>query len=157
MGSLFPKYLGFNTLYFAMSDIVEESIFLLSLNIAELYIEGLCHGNLSEEEAISLSNIFKTNFSVNPLPIGLRYDMFATCSLLVPMQSEMPVLRTSWEKKKELCGCGNFSWIGFSCTNTFHKQSVFDKLKQIFHVSYFGLFIYATLFSIWARCRNGIN
>ena len=95
MGSLFPKYLGFNTLYFAMSDIVEESIFLLSLNIAELYIEGLCHGNLSEEEAISLSNIFKTNFPVNPLPIELRHVMRVTC-----LPSSANVVRDAYVKNK---------------------------------------------------------
>lgn len=38
---------------------------------SELYIDGLCHGNLSEEEAISISNLFKMNFPVQPLPIEL--------------------------------------------------------------------------------------
>lgn len=46
---------------------------------AQLYIEGLCHGNLLEEEAISLSNIFKTNFSVEPLPIELRHKDHCMC------------------------------------------------------------------------------
>ncbi|KAI4348123.1 hypothetical protein L6164_008882 [Bauhinia variegata] len=41
---------------------------------SELFIEGLCHGNLSEEESISISNIFKVNFPVPPLPIELRHS-----------------------------------------------------------------------------------
>lgn len=52
---------------------------LLYLNFVQLYIEGLCHGNLSEEEAISISNIFKMNFPVNPLPIELRHAERVIC------------------------------------------------------------------------------
>lgn len=46
---------------------------LLSPLYAQVFIEGFCHGNLLEEEAISLSNILKTKFSVHPLPIELRH------------------------------------------------------------------------------------
>ncbi|XP_054818519.1 nardilysin-like isoform X3 [Prosopis cineraria] len=46
---------------------------------SQLYIEGLCHGNLSEEEAISLSNIFKLNFPVHPLPSELRHAEHVIC------------------------------------------------------------------------------
>ncbi|XP_028768838.1 LOW QUALITY PROTEIN: nardilysin-like [Neltuma alba] len=46
---------------------------------SQLYIEGLCHGNLSEEEAISLSNIFKMNFPVQPLPSELRHAEHVIC------------------------------------------------------------------------------
>ncbi|BFG33740.1 hypothetical protein CerSpe_200140 [Prunus speciosa] len=46
---------------------------------SQLYIEGLCHGNLFEEEAISLSNIFKMNFSIQPLPIELRHKEHVIC------------------------------------------------------------------------------
>ena len=42
-------------------------------------MEGLCHGNLTEEEAISISNIFKTNFQVQPLPIELRHAERVIC------------------------------------------------------------------------------
>lgn len=44
------------------------------MHVLQLYIEGLCHGNLLEEEAISISHIFKTNFSVPPLPIEMRHQ-----------------------------------------------------------------------------------
>lgn len=44
------------------------------MHVLQLYIEGLCHGNLLEEEAISISHIFKTNFSVPPLPIETRHQ-----------------------------------------------------------------------------------
>ncbi|XP_027334300.1 nardilysin-like [Abrus precatorius] len=47
--------------------------------LSQLYVEGLCHGNLSEEEAISISNIFKMNFPVNPLPIELRHAERVIC------------------------------------------------------------------------------
>ncbi|OIV95653.1 hypothetical protein TanjilG_01447 [Lupinus angustifolius] len=46
---------------------------------SQLYIEGLCHGNLSEEEAISISNIFKVNFPVNSLPIESRHAERVIC------------------------------------------------------------------------------
>ncbi|KAM1650371.1 hypothetical protein ACFXTN_003086 [Malus domestica] len=44
------------------------------IHYTNLYIGGLCHGNLLEDEAITLSNIFKSNFSVPPLPIKLRHE-----------------------------------------------------------------------------------
>ncbi|KAF7816228.1 nardilysin-like [Senna tora] len=46
---------------------------------SQLYIEGICHGNLSEEEAISISNIFKMNFPVHPLPCELRHAEHVLC------------------------------------------------------------------------------
>nr|XP_027190387.1 nardilysin-like isoform X2 [Cicer arietinum] len=46
---------------------------------SQLYIEGLCHGNLSEEEAISIYHIFKRNFPVNPLPIKSRHAERVIC------------------------------------------------------------------------------
>ncbi|KAL6967811.1 nardilysin [Sarracenia purpurea var. burkii] len=47
--------------------------------ISQLYIEGLCHGNLLEEEAISISNIFRSNFSVQPLPVDMRHKEHVMC------------------------------------------------------------------------------
>ncbi|MCL7024740.1 hypothetical protein MKW94_013598 [Papaver nudicaule] len=41
--------------------------------LSELHIECLCHGNLSEEEAISISEIFKRHFPVQPLPLESRH------------------------------------------------------------------------------------
>ncbi|KAL4558442.1 hypothetical protein LXL04_036642 [Taraxacum kok-saghyz] len=40
---------------------------------SKLYIEGLCHGNLLEQEAKNISNIFKKYFSVPPLPMEMRH------------------------------------------------------------------------------------
>lgn len=51
----------------------------LFLHFGQLYIEGLCHGNFLEEEAVSLSNIFKDNFSVQPLPLGMRHYERVIC------------------------------------------------------------------------------
>lgn len=47
---------------------------LIYMSYLQLYVEGFCHGNLLEEEAIGISNIFKTNFSVPPLPVEMRYQ-----------------------------------------------------------------------------------
>ncbi|GAB4860208.1 hypothetical protein Ancab_011687 [Ancistrocladus abbreviatus] len=47
--------------------------------LSQLYIEGLCHGNLMEEEAISISNIFRYNFSVPPLPVEMRHKEHTLC------------------------------------------------------------------------------
>ncbi|BFG33742.1 hypothetical protein CerSpe_200160 [Prunus speciosa] len=61
----------------------ELSISDLNLFIPELwsqvFIEGLCHGNMLEEEAISLSNLFKMNFSVQPLPTELWHRERVLC------------------------------------------------------------------------------
>ncbi|XP_057416399.1 nardilysin-like [Lotus japonicus] len=48
---------------------------------SQLYIEGLCHGNLSEDEAINISNIFKINFplNINPPLIKLRHARRIVC------------------------------------------------------------------------------
>lgn len=46
---------------------------------SQLYIEGLCNGNLLEEEAIHISNIFKSNFSAQPLPIEMRHQQRVIC------------------------------------------------------------------------------
>ncbi|XP_020576431.1 nardilysin-like [Phalaenopsis equestris] len=39
--------------------------------LSELHVEGLCHGNLSEDEATIISDIFINTFSVKPLPLNL--------------------------------------------------------------------------------------
>ncbi|CAB4312356.1 unnamed protein product [Prunus armeniaca] len=46
---------------------------------SQVFIEGLCHGNMLEEEAISLSNIFKMNFSIQPLPTELWHRERVLC------------------------------------------------------------------------------
>ncbi|CAL8160346.1 unnamed protein product [Prunus armeniaca] len=46
---------------------------------SQVFIEGLCHGNMLEEEAISLSKIFKMNFSVQPLSTELWHRERVLC------------------------------------------------------------------------------
>ncbi|WOL14776.1 nardilysin-like [Canna indica] len=57
------------------SDLTE---FIPSL-LSQLYIEGLCHGNLSEKEATDISNIFTNTFPVEPIPAGLRHKERVLC------------------------------------------------------------------------------
>lgn len=45
----------------------------------QLYIEGLCHGNLLEEEATNVSDIFKKYFYVQPLPLNIRHKDSILC------------------------------------------------------------------------------
>ncbi|KAF7119559.1 hypothetical protein RHSIM_Rhsim13G0059900 [Rhododendron simsii] len=47
--------------------------------LSQLYIEGLCHGNLLEQEAIHISSIFQSNFSVQPLPVDMRHKEYIMC------------------------------------------------------------------------------
>ncbi|KAG1338961.1 Nardilysin-like [Cocos nucifera] len=47
--------------------------------LSQLHIEGLCHGNLLEEEAINISNIFTNIFSVEPLPAEFRHQERVLC------------------------------------------------------------------------------
>lgn len=44
-----------------------------------MYIEGLCHGNLSIDEAIGISNTFKSILSVQPLPMEMRHQERVLC------------------------------------------------------------------------------
>ncbi|XP_004300711.1 PREDICTED: insulin-degrading enzyme-like [Fragaria vesca subsp. vesca] len=84
------SYLRRQVLYHKYYDVDEELQVLNSLSVSDmklfipelcsqLYIEGFCHGNLVEEEALHLSNIFKTNFTVEPLPIELRHKDHCMC------------------------------------------------------------------------------
>ncbi|KAJ6798968.1 nardilysin-like isoform X2 [Iris pallida] len=43
--------------------------------LCQVHIEGLCHGNLSEEEAINISHIFTDIFCVQQLPVELRHQV----------------------------------------------------------------------------------
>ncbi|KAL3850535.1 hypothetical protein ACJIZ3_012417 [Penstemon smallii] len=47
--------------------------------LSQLYIEGLCHGNFLEEEALHVSDIFRSNLSIQPLPFELRHKEFVMC------------------------------------------------------------------------------
>jgi nardilysin len=42
------------------------------LGYTQTYIEALCHGNLYEEEALSIANIFKQSLVKTALPAELR-------------------------------------------------------------------------------------
>ncbi|KAL8129849.1 hypothetical protein V2J09_019004 [Rumex salicifolius] len=46
--------------------------------LSEVYIEGLCHGNMLEEDVVKISNIFK-NFSEKPLPVEMRHGENILC------------------------------------------------------------------------------
>ncbi|KAF8397033.1 hypothetical protein HHK36_018671 [Tetracentron sinense] len=47
--------------------------------LSQLHVESLCHGNLSEEEAINISDIFGSNFSVQSLPMEMRHKERVMC------------------------------------------------------------------------------
>lgn len=59
--------------------VIHFSTIYIHMLIVQLYIEGLCHGNLLEEEAINISNIFKSNFPVEPLPLQMRQGENVLC------------------------------------------------------------------------------
>ncbi|CAH8391672.1 unnamed protein product [Eruca vesicaria subsp. sativa] len=46
---------------------------------SQIFIEALCHGNLSEDEAVTISNIFKNNLTLEPLPVKSRHGEQITC------------------------------------------------------------------------------
>lgn len=84
------SYLRLQILCQSFYDVDEKLQFLEQLSVndlkafipelrSQLYVEGICHGNLLEEEAIAISNIFKTVFSVQPLPYELRHKEYITC------------------------------------------------------------------------------
>ncbi|WVZ56835.1 hypothetical protein U9M48_007311 [Paspalum notatum var. saurae] len=47
--------------------------------VSQLHIEGLCHGNLSEEEAINISKIFYNTLSAQALPEEARHGERIIC------------------------------------------------------------------------------
>ncbi|KAJ1297238.1 hypothetical protein BS78_01G362300 [Paspalum vaginatum] len=47
--------------------------------VSQLHIEGLCHGNLSEEEAINISKIFHNTLSAQTLPEEARHGERIIC------------------------------------------------------------------------------
>lgn len=47
--------------------------------LSQLYIEGLCHGNLLEEEALNISNIFRSYFPVKTIPFEMRHKESVMC------------------------------------------------------------------------------
>ncbi|XP_048226972.1 nardilysin-like isoform X2 [Ricinus communis] len=78
------SYLRLQVLCKSFYDVEEKLCVLRNLSLADLkafilelrsqlFIEGLCHGNLLEGEAINLSNIFKSNLSLQPLPVHMRH------------------------------------------------------------------------------------
>ncbi|GKV20787.1 hypothetical protein SLEP1_g30857 [Rubroshorea leprosula] len=84
------SYLRLQLLCESFYDVDEKLHFLNEVSLADLkafipelysqiYIEGLCHGNLLEGEALSLSNIFKSNLSIQPLPLTMRHGEHVLC------------------------------------------------------------------------------
>ncbi|KAK3147314.1 hypothetical protein QOZ80_3BG0280840 [Eleusine coracana subsp. coracana] len=47
--------------------------------LSQLYIEGLCHGNLSVEEAMNISKIFRNTLSAQTLPENMRHGERVIC------------------------------------------------------------------------------
>ncbi|KAL2470900.1 Insulinase (Peptidase family M16) family protein [Abeliophyllum distichum] len=84
------SYLRLQVLCQSFWDVEEKLCLLSDLSLADLtafipdllsqlYIEGLCHGNLLEEEALYVSDIFRSNFSVQPLPFETRHKESVVC------------------------------------------------------------------------------
>ncbi|PRQ34785.1 putative insulysin [Rosa chinensis] len=84
------EYLKLQVLYQRFYDVDDQLHVLNGLSVSDvksfipelwsqLYIEGLGHGNLLEEEAISLLNMVKTIFSGQPLPTELMLKNKCIC------------------------------------------------------------------------------
>ncbi|PKI54674.1 hypothetical protein CRG98_024959 [Punica granatum] len=84
------SYLRLQFLCKSFYDVDEKLHLLGGLSVADLkefipklrsqiYIEGLCHGNLTEEEAIAITDIFRKNLPVQPLPNEMRHKEQVIC------------------------------------------------------------------------------
>ncbi|KAG9154982.1 hypothetical protein Leryth_012165 [Lithospermum erythrorhizon] len=84
------SYLRLQVLCQIFWDVEDKSSLLKDLNLADLrsfilelrsqiYIEGICHGNLLEKEALSISDIFKSNLSEQPLQFETRHREIVMC------------------------------------------------------------------------------
>nr|XP_043636150.1 nardilysin-like isoform X2 [Erigeron canadensis] len=87
---LYSSYLRLQVLCQGFWDVDEKLLLLNNISLADLrnfipelfsqlYIEGICHGNILEEEAKEVSKIFKKYFSVQPLPSELRHKESILC------------------------------------------------------------------------------
>lgn len=81
MNQIINLAMFFNNIFYIAFRISLIQAFAYSLpsQYVQVFIEGLCHGNMLEEEAISLSNIFKMNFSIQPLPTELWHRERVLC------------------------------------------------------------------------------
>ncbi|PWA98416.1 insulinase (Peptidase family M16) family protein [Artemisia annua] len=91
------SYLRLQVLFQSFWDFDEKLGLLNDLSLADLkafipelfsqlYIEGICHGNLLEEEAKNVSNIFKKYFSVPPVPPNMRHKESILC---LPLSADL--------------------------------------------------------------------
>ncbi|KAL6649880.1 hypothetical protein ACP70R_014104 [Stipagrostis hirtigluma subsp. patula] len=83
-------YLRLQVLREIFWDVDEKLEFLMKLTfsdlvafipklLSQLHIEGLCHGNLSEEEAFNISKIFRDTLSAQTLPEEARHHERVIC------------------------------------------------------------------------------
>lgn len=79
----FEKLIRVRLFDYAMSSLPFSSKFEIEVHpsqqIFQLHIEGLCHGNLSEEEVKAIADIFANAFLVQPLPMELRHQGRVLC------------------------------------------------------------------------------
>ncbi|KAL3829021.1 hypothetical protein ACJIZ3_017823 [Penstemon smallii] len=91
------SYLRLQVLCQSFWDVEEKLCSLNDLSLADLqsfipdlrsqlYVEGLCHGNLLEEEALYISAIFRSNISIQPLPFELRHKESVMC---LPLSADL--------------------------------------------------------------------
>ncbi|KAE8667463.1 hypothetical protein F3Y22_tig00112408pilonHSYRG00039 [Hibiscus syriacus] len=52
---------------------------ILCKSFYDMYIEGLFHCNLLEKEVLDFSNIFKSNFFVQPMPVTMKHKEHVIC------------------------------------------------------------------------------
>ncbi|KAJ3699601.1 hypothetical protein LUZ61_003306 [Rhynchospora tenuis] len=78
----------------SLSDLLPFIANLLS----QMYVEGLCYGNLSEKEAVKLSEIFTSTLNAKPLPDELKHHDRVVCLPLgamllqsVPVKNDLEV------------------------------------------------------------------
>ncbi|KAK8509942.1 hypothetical protein V6N13_118488 [Hibiscus sabdariffa] len=84
------SYLRLQVLCKSFYDVDEKLCFLNGVSLSDLvafipelrsqiYIEGHFHGNLLEKEVLDISNIFKRNFSAQPMPVTMRHREQVIC------------------------------------------------------------------------------
>lgn len=112
--------------------------------MVQLYVEGLCHGNLSKEEAIGISNILKTNFPVNPLPTELRHAERVIC---LPSGANL-VRDVSVKNKSERNSVAEVILVRLVVFFTMCFVDIYFLSLTNCCSSYFSFGFYAALFSI---------
>ncbi|XP_050368324.1 nardilysin-like [Argentina anserina] len=172
---LLQRFYDIDELFYVLNGLSVSDLnsFITEL-FSQIYIEGLLHGNLSQEEAISLTNIWKTNFSVQSLPVELMYRNHCIClppsanlirDATVKNKSETNSVTELYFQIEWATGSKSMRWkVLIDLFNAIVKEPLFNQLRTKEQLGYgveCGLDlkwdVFGILFSVQSSMYNPIH